>query len=164
MPNTDFREEIAESLRELTAGYVQHVNQCESVLAKLSRQLRLKEPVTLQEQLCGLPARRGIPSPLECPIVDVSTFCVVHGARRCFLGNTLPFWLFALLGQRVNRYISYEDLLTHVWRKTTLSNEAVRNVVQILKKKLVRAGMGDLAGAVDGRNRGHYGLILDRPN
>lgn len=160
--STNRKAEIAKSLRELTVGYIANLNHCECILRKLSQQLELEEPVSFRDaiQLIGISPmqeRRG-----DYPRVDAATFCVLYRGRRCFLGNTLPFWLFGTLAQQLNRYVSYEQLLSDVWHAQRRSNEAIRNVAQILKQKLRLAGLRDLAAAIDGRNRGHYGLILDR--
>jgi hypothetical protein len=162
MPASTKKDEIASSLRELITVYVANVNQCEAVLAKLSRQLELDEPVSIRDALRDMSLSRGNRLPFETPHADPSLFCAVYGKRRCFLGNTLPFWLFAYLSQRLNRYVSYEQLLADVWQLPKRSNETIRNAVQILRKKLARAGLVELAAAIDGRNRGHYGLILNR--
>ncbi len=162
MPGPNRKAEIAMSLRELTASYVANLNQCERVLRKLSQQLELEETVSLRAAIRA--ADRPSPQlgkPDDHPYVDVSTFCVVYRGRRCFLGNTLPFWLLGVLAQQTNRYVSYEQLLVDVWHAQKRSNEAIRNVAQILKQKLRSAGLRDLAASIDGHNRGHYGLILD---
>ena len=162
MGNADRKAEITKSLRELTASYVANLNQCERVLWKLSQQLELDEPVSLRALIHAQHASAGPSRVPHHPEVDLATFCVLYRGRRCFLGNTLPFWLFGILAQEINRYVSYEQLLSDVWHTPKRSNEAIRNVAQILKRKLTRAGLHDLAAAIDGRNRGHYGLILDR--
>lgn len=162
MPVTNRKAEIAKSLRELTASYVANLNQCERVLKKLSQQLELEETVSLRAAIRADTTAPQAARTDDHPYVDISTFCVVHRGRRCFLGNTLPFWLLGVLAQQANRYVSYEQLLADVWHAQRRSNEAIRNVAQILKQKLRHAGLRDLAAAIDGRNRGHYGLILDR--
>lgn len=161
MPSTNRKAEIVKSLRELTATYVANLNQCERVLKKLSQQLELEEPVSLRDAIRAEESRRHMLSRDDRPFIDVSTFCVVYRGKRCFLGNTLPFWLLDVLAQQVNRYISYEQLLADVWHVQRRSNEAIRNVAQILKRKLREAGLRELAASVDGHNRGHYGLILE---
>lgn len=80
--------------------------------------------------------------------------------RRCFLGRTLTFKLFERLARRPNQYVTYDRLLQDVWNGLR-SNEAIRSVVKELRRKLIDAGMSDLAEAIDGSNRECYGLILD---
>jgi len=63
--------------------------------------------------------------------------------------------------RRPNRYITREQLLDEVWGGCR-SDAAVRSVVRDLRKRLKEAGMGDLAEAIDGSNRGRYGLMLNR--
>lgn len=94
------------------------------------------------------------------PIADRGTLSVNWGGRTCYLGFTLPFQLFEALAYRPNRYILVEDLLDEVWCQCR-SNAAVRSVVRDLRNRLRKARMPELAAAIDGSNRGRYGLMLD---
>jgi len=88
--------------------------------------------------------------------------CIAWGdGRTCYLGFTLPFQLFEALACRPNRYLPVEDLLDEVWCQCR-SNAAVRSVVRDLKDRLRQAGMPEVAAAIDGSNRGRYGLMLNR--
>lgn len=100
-------------------------------------------------------------SPRDHPIADDATLSVIWGERRCYLGKTLGFRLFVHLAIRRNQYVAYDSLFEVVWGGRR-SNGAVRSVVRDLRRKLRRAGMSDLADAIDGRNHECYGLILDR--
>ena len=84
------------------------------------------------------------------------------GGRTCFLGNSLHFRLLGRLAQRPNSYFSYEDLFARVWDGGVRSDDAVRSVVKRLRRALRRAGLGDLAKAIDGSVPGHYALKLGR--
>ncbi len=94
-------------------------------------------------------------------VADRGTLSINWDGRTCYLGFTLPFQLFEALARRPNRYIPVEDLLDEVWADVR-SDAAVRSVVRDLRSRLRAAGMADLAEAIDGSNRGRYGLLLDR--
>ena len=93
-------------------------------------------------------------------IIDDATFNARWADRTCFLGNTLPFRLLARLAQRPNHFISYETLFRDVWNDEYTSPEALRSAVKVLRRKLMAAGMADLADAIDGSNSRHYALKL----
>jgi DNA-binding response OmpR family regulator len=93
-------------------------------------------------------------------IIDEETFSVHWANRTCRLGNTLSFGLLARLALRPNQFISYEVLCKDVWKDEYTSHEAVRSAVKVLRRKLIAAGMADLAEAIDGRNSRHYALML----
>jgi hypothetical protein len=92
-------------------------------------------------------------------ITDRATFCVHWANRTCHLGNTMPFKLLERLACRPNQFIHYDVLLRDLWDCHT-SYEAVRSAVKILRKKLIAAGMDDLAQAIDGSTAHHYALLL----
>lgn len=96
----------------------------------------------------------------ESPVVDRTLLSVVFRGRSCFLGNTLPLHFFERLAKRPNQYVTYQQLLADVWHGPR-SNEAVRAVAQTLRRKLRQANMDELAAAIDGRNPGHFGLMLN---
>ncbi len=77
----------------------------------------------------------------------------------CDFGPILPFRLLAYLAKYPNRYITHSELLSQVWHAMR-SPGALRSVVTDLRVRLCRAGMSDLAKAVDGHQSGHYGLML----
>ncbi|MBN1909327.1 MAG: helix-turn-helix domain-containing protein [Pirellulales bacterium] len=94
------------------------------------------------------------------PIADRTTFAVHWHGKSCYLGNTLPFRFFERLARRPNQLIPCDQLLDDVWQ-CCRSREAMRSVVKVLRQKLSRAGMVDLAKAIDGTTARHYGLILN---
>lgn len=94
-------------------------------------------------------------------LVDDSRFAVRWNGRECPLGQTLLYRLFRRLALSLNRYVPNEQLLEEVWGGER-SASAVRTAVRNLRRKLEAGGMADLAGVIDGRNPGHYGLRLDR--
>ena len=149
------KEQIARSLRHLTEIYRSNLTEYEHTLATLSALLELDAPSTVS---------RLVPpeSPPVRLLADPTTFCAIYREYRCYLGNTLVFSLFRLLVARLNRYVPYSELLAEVWKQEEKSPEAIRTVVQLLRKKLRAASMADIAEAIDGSNHGHYGLMLAR--
>jgi len=101
------------------------------------------------------------PSAPRIPIADADTLAIRWKGKTCFLGDTLPFKLFARLARRPNQFLSHDLLLNEVW-ECQVTKEAIRSVVKTFKQKLRQAGMEDLASAIDGRRRNCYGLVLDR--
>ena len=93
------------------------------------------------------------------PVMDLSTFCVRHEGRICFLGNTLPFRLLARLLRRPNSYVSHQILLDEIWDGIR-SPESVRSVVKTLRSKRRDAGLVTLSNSIDGKTRGHYAVLL----
>ena len=95
----------------------------------------------------------------ECPIVDRGTLSIHWRGKTCCLGNTLAFWFYERLSRRPGLLISHQQLLDEVWDGIR-SKEAIRSVAKVLRQRLREAGMEELATAVDGSNREHYGLKL----
>ncbi len=93
------------------------------------------------------------------PIADRDTLSIRWRGKTCCLGNTLAFWFFERLARRPGQLVSNQQLLDEVWDGIR-SKEAIRSVVKVLRQKLREAGMEELAIAVDGSNRDHYGLKL----
>lgn len=155
MFNVRRKEQIVQSLRHLTEIYRSNLREYDQTIVSLAALLDLEAPAAI-----GLSSQ---PESLRPSLLaDTSTFCAIYQDRHCYLGNTLVFELFRLLISRLNRYVSYSELLAEVWKQEERSPEAVRTVVQLLRKKLRAAKMSDLAEAIDGSNHGHYGLILIR--
>ena len=96
----------------------------------------------------------------KLPYVDTAMLSIVHGEHRCFLGNTIPYRFLVKLIGRPNRYFSYDELCADVWRGVR-SEATVRSAVKIIRNKLRRALLHELANAIDGSVARHYGLILD---
>jgi len=103
------------------------------------------------------------PSPAPQPLViDPAQRTVQFRGRTCFLGGRLPFRLLSRLARRPNTFVSHEDLLDDVWEGAVRSDDAVRSAVKALRQRLRKAGLGDLADAIDGTVPGHYALRIDR--
>ena len=92
-------------------------------------------------------------------IIDEATFSVHWANRTCRLGNTVAFRLLKRLARRPNLFIHCDVLLHDIWDDFT-SPEAVRSAVKVLRRKLIAAGMEDLAEAIDGSTSHHYALKL----
>jgi DNA-binding response OmpR family regulator len=153
------RKEIAESLRRLAANYTAAMAEFDYTLAVLCRKLEIEElMVVAPGSRFLLDAAHRQPQSVELVIDRASFTCRWHG-RTCFLGNSLPFRLLERLSRRPNHYVSCTQLLDEVWGGVR-SRAAIRSVVKVLRQKLSRAGMRDLARALDGRTAGHYVLQL----
>ncbi len=94
-------------------------------------------------------------------VLDRSNHTVRWKERSCFLRNTMAFRLLERLARRPNEYVSTERLLDELW-SATRTHSTVRSTVCGLKTKLRASGMRDLAESIDGKNPGHYGLMLER--
>jgi len=93
------------------------------------------------------------------PLLDESTLCVIWKGRTLHLGHTLSFRFLGRLARRPNQYVTHLDLLRDVWDDEYLGTTVLRAVVQRLRIKLRKGGMGDLAAAIRGHN-GRYMLDL----
>ncbi len=92
--------------------------------------------------------------------IDQQQLTVTWNGLRCHMGYTIPFRLLARLARRPNQYVPHERLLRDIWGGPR-SASALRSAVNNLRSQLIAAGMADLAQAIDGRNAGRYGLMLD---
>ena len=155
------KSQIAESLRNLVAAYSKALAHLEDALAVLCKELELGEIEIFQRRLVTLQDATHDPEDAARPITDQLLLSIRWRGKSCFLGNTLPFWFFERLARRPNQYYSYEQLLEDVWEGPR-TFAAVRSVAKVLRRKLVEAGMDDLAKAIDGSVSGHYGLMLDK--
>ena len=149
MRTTDRRDQIAASLRSLVHAYSKALTHLEDTLAVICRELDLEGIETFYEPLVS--RRDSIPEPADAdrPVADRTLLSVRWRGKTCFLGNTLPFRLLDRLARRPNQYFSYEQLLDDVWEGPR-SFSAIRSVVKVLRRKLVEAGMDDLANTIDG--------------
>lgn len=95
-------------------------------------------------------------------MIDNATFTVQWNGKVCHLGYTVPYRLFVRLSEQPNEFVSHQQLLDDVWGGPR-SGSAVRSAVAELRSRLSRAGMEDLAAAIDGTNTGFYGLRLRAP-
>jgi hypothetical protein len=155
--NTKKRDLIQRSLRGLADSYAATMHLMEETLTLLCEELAL-DPLTYFRSRRP-PADTDPDS--EHSVTNVSLFTANFKGKACFLGNTLPFRFLALLAERPNAYVTYEDLLFEVWQSRR-SDSAVRSVAKTLRNKLREAGMPDLADAIDGTVPGHYALKLGK--
>ena len=150
---------IQESLRCLAASHSVAVTQIEQTIAVLTNALELGG-IDVDHAVQSTSEQDFLPSPdHDLPIADQTTFTVVWRGRSCFLGNTLLFRLFTRLLRSRNRYVSHVDLLDEVWDGQREAS-VVRGVAKRLRDQLTKAGMEDLAQAIDGTTSRHYGLML----
>jgi DNA-binding response OmpR family regulator len=150
--------EIAESLRRLVVSYRATVAEVEETLVALCRKLELDQISILDRDLTFASARQAPRYELSGLVIDRLTFTVRWRGRSCYLNNTLPFRLLERLARRPNQYVSCAQLLDDVWEGAIRSKAAIRSVVKVLRQKLSKAGMRDLASAIDGRTKGYYTL------
>jgi len=154
--HTDKREQIRQTLKCLVEAQASTIALTEKALSLLNDELAL-DPLTFWK------ARRT-PSHSETsqtrPIVDEDRLEIRYRSHSCFIGNKLPFRLFARLLHQPNKYISYEELLDDVWDGRRLTDSAVRNAVKRLRAALRGGGMAELADAIDGSEPGRYALLL----
>jgi Transcriptional regulatory protein, C terminal len=149
------RDQIRQTLRKMARTHSMAIALLEQTLSVLQLGSELDEYVNGTSDESG-----RIDSAQSRPIIDRTMLSVVYRGKSCFLGNTLPLKLFERLVHRPNQYLSYDFLMNEIWHGTR-TNDAVRSVVKTLRQKLRRAGMPDLAAAIDGRSAGHYRLMLN---
>lgn len=94
------------------------------------------------------------------PLVDDSTLSVLWADKACCLRNTVLFRLARRLARQPNQYIPADRLLCDVWEGGVKSPDTIRSAARNLRKRLIQAGMDDLAAAIRASG-GRYGLILD---
>jgi DNA-binding response OmpR family regulator len=158
VPQSDRHSQLLDALSQLatvattTAALVRDFMQAVSD----SRDLELSEHVPF----CTQTHRRNVQAFNGRPVADRPSYSICWRGKTCFLGNTLPFRLFAQLAHHPNRFYTYDELLCDVW-KGCRSQEAIRSVVKVLRRKLREAGMGDLATAISGNAWNNLGLNLD---
>ena len=95
------------------------------------------------------------------PQVDLATLSVIHQGKTCQLGDSLPFHLLKLMVAHPDRYFSYRDLCNVVWQRI-VTDAAIRSTAKVLRIRLRKSRMFDLANAIDGSVKRHYGLVLAR--
>jgi hypothetical protein len=154
--NSERREQIRITLRSLAEAHTATQALLEQTMTLLSEELAL-DPFTFWKSRSAV---KQPPTVRASALVDPALLSVTFRGRSCFLGNSLPFRFFARLARRPNVYISHDELLSDVWLGPR-SGSAIRSVVKTLRTKLRRAGMGDLADAIDGTVPGHYAIKLD---
>jgi DNA-binding response OmpR family regulator len=153
----DRREEIRRALSALTESYAATMRVMEQTLALLCDELSLDPRAYFQAWRSSPEARPG----RHGLVVDHALFTVTFRGKPCFLGNGLPFRLLDRLARSPGAFVSYEDLLADVWQGRR-TDDAVRSVVKSLRRRLRRAGLAEVADAVDGSASGHHALRLGR--
>lgn len=147
------REQLRQSLREITDA-------CAKTVANYEKSIAILEAELARDERQARTNRSASQGETALPVIDHPHFSVVHADRRCFLGNTRAFFLMDRLLQDCNQYVSVEDLLDDVWHGAKRTRTAVRSAVKILRRELRRARMGDIADAIIGRVAGHYAIVL----
>jgi hypothetical protein len=157
MKSPSAKPEIAAALQRLAATYAQSIRKFEETLNILCHELNIQD-IHWSQFAPSLPVALESDDQL---VADRRSLSVRWRGRACFLGNTLLFRSFEKLALRPNRYCSHDELLADVWGGPR-STVSIRNVAKRLRDRLVRAGMKNVADAIDGTVRGHYALKLDR--
>jgi len=143
-----------DSLRQLAEGYAAIIAQYERTISLLEAELaRPERQQDLRPQVTRTQAG-------ELRVHD-ETLTVVFREKSCFLGNTVALRLFRRLLHARNQFVRHDELLDHVWDGIR-SASTIRSAVKVLRKQLRKAGMKDVADAIDGHVAGHYGLMVDR--
>jgi DNA-binding response OmpR family regulator len=148
------REQLKRTLRNLARAHAATIELMEQALALVSEELALDPHVYFHTRTVEKAQRSS-----NALHVNYELLSVDFRGRSCFLGNTLPFRLFARLAQRPNAYLTYEELFAEVWQ-CDRSDAAVRSAVKRLRSAFRRAGMAELADAIDGSVPGHYAFKL----
>lgn len=155
--DTANRETIRLSLRSLAEAYAANTDMMRRTFALLEQELALDPLSYLQTRSLPPDGVTGAPG----LTINPSHFSIRYGDKDCFLGNTLPFRFLVCLARRRQGFVSYQDLFADVWDGMERSDDAVRSVAKMLRRKLRAAGMADLAAAIDGRRvPGHYRLAV----
>lgn len=152
--NSDKREQIRRTLKSLAEAQASTIQLMEQAVTLFSDELALDPLSFWKSRQPALPT-----SSSSSPVADEELLEIRYRDRTCFLGNTLPFRFFARLTRRPNSYLTYEELLEDVWQGVR-SDAAIRTVVKRLRSLLRRAGMAELAEAIDGSVPGRYALRL----
>ncbi len=146
------REKIQRILRNLAESHAATIGLMEQTLSLLNEELAIDAISFWNSRISA----KGRPSN-RVPRVDHDRLQVHFRGKTCSLGNTLPFRFLTYLLQRPNKYVTYEELLHHVWDGRR-SDAAVRSVVKRLRRRLRCEGMNELANAIDGSHAGRYAV------
>jgi len=161
MKPDDRKEQIAQTLRNLTVAYIQAMNYLEETLNVFRDAYELEEIASVYERCINRGNLALPPAGTNSPVADRRIMSITWRGRVCFLGNTMPFKFFERLARRPNEYVTYQQLLSEVWHGPR-SKATVRDVARELRHRLVSARMNALAGAIDGSVQNCYGLMLNR--
>lgn len=106
-----------------------------------------------------VPLPSTLPLTQEKPIVDEGTFTVTWKGKKCFLGKTMEFKVFAHLCRRPGFYYPLNNLLDDVWGPDrAVEKGTVQKTISNLRKKLGAGGMADMK--IDGSQQGTYALKI----
>ena len=86
---------------------------------------------------------------IEKPLACMDTFTIYSGAMDCPLGNTKEFRFAWLLVHNAPNYVSYNEFAEFVWDDDLYDPHLIKNMKLRLKRKLQKAGMGDLAERIE---------------
>jgi DNA-binding response OmpR family regulator len=150
------REDIQRSLRNLAESYAALMRLLEKTLAMLCEEAAFDPPNYSQTR-----QQAEQPSAKKSLVIDAETLFIYFRGKKCFLGGRLPFKLLARLARRPSTYVTYEQLCADVWNYEC-SDDAVRSMVKLLRRKLRAKGLGELADAIDGSVPRRYALHLDK--
>jgi hypothetical protein len=153
--NNQKRQLIQKTLHSLVDSYAVTMEVLQQTLSLLCEELPIDPLAFFRARFRA----KAAPSGDRSPLTDPALFTVRFHGKACFLGNTLPFKLISRLAKRPFSYVTYEDLLAEVWEGRR-SDSAVRSVVKVLRKKLRKAGLHEIADAIDGSVAGHYALRI----
>lgn len=154
MPATR-RERIARVLRDLAEAHAASMNVLEQAMNLICEEFNLDPLTYLQTR----PLAQEANASTQHLFIDKAMLSVSFAGKSCFLGNTLPFKFLCTLARRPYSYVSYEQLLEEVWA-CQVSDGAIRTVAKNLRNLLRKAGLAEVANAVDGSVYGHYILKL----
>ncbi len=154
--DTRRREDIKHSLRSLAEYYAALIRLLEHTLALLYEEAALDPLNYAQSRL-----QAEQPSQQKSLVIDSETLVVHFRGKPCFLGGRLPFKLLSRLARRPDTYVTYEQLCADVWNYEC-TDDAVRSMVKMLRRKLRAKGLGELADAIDGSVPRRYALHLDK--
>jgi hypothetical protein len=150
------KDQMQRSLRRLAQAYAAIMQIMEQTFAVLCEDLSLDPLTYLRKQSLSKEPHESD----QLVRVDAKMLSVIYRGKSCFLGNTLPFKFLSYLAGRPNIYVNYEELLGEVWR-CRVSDTAARSVAKNLRIALRKAGLAEIANAIDGSVYGHYALRLE---
>jgi hypothetical protein len=90
-------------------------------------------------------------------VINPDTFCVEWGGKVCRLKNSMEFRLLQCLAEEPGTAVSHDRLRIRVWEDEIASQDTIYSTISSLRRKLKKAGMGDLKIEAD---MGTYVLIL----
>lgn len=154
-PVTTKREEVRRTLMSLAQAHISAMELMQHTLSLLDDEYALDAYSFWKSRRPTDPMADSF-----LPVADEKHLEIRYQNKSCFVGNRLPFWLFACLARRPNKFFNYRELFEEVWTGEVRSESAVRAVVKRLRSLLRDAQMPELAAAIDGSEPRHYRLLL----